>query len=93
MYIRGKTRIFAGEIKNYKSMQKTEEILMTIVVIVMLLMVILAVLLWQMRRRREKINRREELARRLTRENAEMTERLARRGINIPETIKLEQSV
>ena len=74
-------------------MQKTKEILMTIVVIVMLLTVILAVLLWQMRRWREKINRREELVRRLTRENAEMTERLTQRGINIPETIKSESSV
>ena len=68
-------------------------LMVVLIVFVLAPVLILAVLLWQMRRRREKINRREELARRLTRENAEMTERLARRGINIPETIKLEQSV
>ena len=59
-------------------MQKTDEIMLTIAIIVLLLTVILAVLLWQMKKRRE---------------NAEMTERLSQRGINIPETIHLDREI
>ena len=68
-------------------MQKTDEILLTIAVIVLLLTVILAVLLWQIRRRREKMRSREALTEQLTRETAEMAERLKRQGIEIPENI------
>ncbi|MBR2235684.1 MAG: hypothetical protein IJ892_11605 [Prevotella sp.] len=74
-------------------MQKTDEIMLTIAFIVLLLTVILTVLLWQMKKRREKMRSREELVRRLTRENAEMTERLSQRGINIPETIHLDREI
>lgn len=73
-------------------MQKTDEILLTIAVIVLLLTVILVVLLWQFRSRREKMRRREALTEQLTRENAEMAERLRRRGIAIPEAIKTDEN-
>lgn len=69
-------------------MQKTDEILLTIAVIVLLLTVILTVLLWQIRHSREKMRNREALTEQLTRENAEMIERLKQKGIAIPETIK-----